>query len=113
MPHKTVYLQVELQGKCLLKNSDDDYDYSWGDVSGGGGYQNLVDIPPSNPSAWDDEFEGTTLDSKWTIMRSSVLTYNFEGGVICMNSSNWWSGIYQPIPTGDFIATVKVYRFLG
>jgi hypothetical protein len=45
----------------------DEPDAGGGGSGGGVGYGNLADVPPANPTAWDDEFDGDVLDPKWTL----------------------------------------------
>lgn len=64
--------------------------------SGGGssslipGWRYLIDTPPSNPSAYDDEFESSRLDLKWTL-RSA--TYTIKDGALVYGT------IDQPVNT--------------
>lgn len=49
---------------------------------GGGGGAHGVDKPPASPSAQDDEFEGTSLDGKWTVVPvSGTAPSNVVGAV--------------------------------
>ena len=123
-------------GQVLAKNSITDYDVSWVVQTGGGGtgagntgatgatgpvgvagagdqfsYYD-ADKPPTSPSAYDDEFTGTSLDAKWTTLNWSMLTYgtvaNDRLNLYC-NSSHAQSRIsaMQPLPAGDFTIVMK------
>lgn len=60
-----------------------------------------IDEPPASPSQWDDEFSGTSLDSKWTVTGGSpyVKDHMFVDG-----------RVDQSAPSGNFtiISSVAV-----
>ena len=71
---------------------------------------------PASPSVYDDEFEGTTLDSKWT--NNSSCTTDLNGvspGWLRGRTTSAGGGILlvqQFAPTGDFSVTVKASNSL-
>lgn len=95
-----------LQSPITLLMTVDD-----GQTSGGGGAVHLPDIAPASPNAFDDEFDGNTLDAKWTKYGSSDLVETFGNGSInlgALSNSNGFTGIYQAIPSGDWDWVTKV-----
>jgi hypothetical protein len=77
---------------------------------------NIIDIPAATPSAYDDEFDGTSLAAKWTRLNSSIGAMNVANGCLQTNiQSNveTSTAIVQPIPTGDFTMTAKLKEFMG
>lgn len=55
--------------------------------SGGASYYRTIDIPPANPSTWDDEFDSETLDSKWTVWnKTSAQTVELIGSHLVMET---------------------------
>ena len=85
--------------------------------SGGGGtnYDNPIDEPPSTPNAMDDEFDGTTLNSKWSWLDQGSATIDLNGKYLKMNmfsSSDNNRMIIQPIPTVPFEVTAKIRMYI-
>ena len=90
-----------------------------------------ADTPPINPSIYDDEFDGTTLNtSKWSWMlagapSSGVESYGVSKGKVwatvgwdSFNGSNWATEqhvLYQIAPNASFTITTKVnmYQAIG
>lgn len=103
------------ENQLLAKKSATDYDGKWVDPpSGGTTYENAIDEPPASPNSLDDEFDGSSLDAKWSWNNqgTSVATVandrlSIDIGAMSDNSSV----IYQSVPAGDFIATAKVRVF--
>lgn len=71
------------------------------------------DIVPGSPSAWDDEFTGSSLDGKWTAPATSAcgVTVTVGNGICQIEPSAGGSsstglrgifGIRQPAPSGNF-----------
>lgn len=88
--------------------------------SGGGGgssYANPIDAPPGSPSAYDDEFDGSTLDSKWTVVNATpadtLRSATLDGNGCVVFSSPYTTGdrgflITQTAPSGAFTMTAKL-----
>lgn len=86
------------------------------------GIQNILlplDIPPASPSAWDDEFDGDSLDPKWTdpATSTSPVDATVADGWLLMEPSTAGSsstgkrggfGIRQDSPSGPFSVMAKV-----
>jgi hypothetical protein len=94
----------------LKKVSHTDYAATWGtDETGGGGNSFNPDTPPSNPSAYDDEFDGDL--SKWTQYNTNSNNLSVSNGKLVIAStgevSNCVRGIYQARPIDDFSMTAK------
>jgi len=73
------------------------------------------DKPPDSPSSMDDEFDGTSLDAKWTTVNwasASVKDVNTTvPGCLYMQSNNIGyviPTILQSLPSGDFTIATKV-----
>jgi hypothetical protein len=69
-----------------------------------------LDIAPTSPSTWDDEFNGTSLDGKWTAGFNSITTTVGNGllqlQVNVINKHAYF--IRQVAPTGSFTVTAKL-----
>lgn len=90
-----------------------------------------ADTPPINPSIYDDEFDGTTLNTnKWSWMlagapSSGVESYGVSKGKVWATVGwdggeygNWWPDqhvLYQVAPNASFTITTKVnaYQAIG
>lgn len=72
--------------------------------SGGGASNITPDTHPFAPDAMDDEFEGTTLDAKWTWYHQNTASVSFEQGAVkfvgTINGSEDVALIGQPLPGG-------------
>jgi hypothetical protein len=69
--------------------------------------------PATSPSSLDDEFDGHTLDPKWTVAQDSGnVAATFDANhIVIRRSSGSAALVYalvQPVPSGSWIATVKV-----
>ena len=74
---------------------------------GGGGYYSPSDVPPTTAHAKSDEFDGTSLDAKWTPFLSPSLEVK-DGFLIHTANNGVYNGIYQTIPSGtDWKVTIK------
>jgi len=93
------------------------YDETAGEFYLKKGDVNPIDKPPTSPSAWDDEFNGASLNSKWTRLRSSNGNINLNNGLISLSytSSGTDNGtaIVKAPPSGDFILTTSLKEHLG
>lgn len=72
---------------------------------GGGGSENVTpDSHPASADAMDDEFEGTSLDAKWTWYHQNTASVAFEAGAVkftaTINASEDVGMIGQPLPGG-------------
>lgn len=93
-------------------------------TGGGGGslYTYNPDAPTGTPTSYDDEFEGSTLDSKWSYFNintgepfcvpalqgsQSLLRVGPRGTYSANNYQ--WCGITQTAPNGDFDFVAKVW----
>jgi hypothetical protein len=75
-----------------------------------------VDTPPASPSAYDDEFNSTTLNAKWTQTTSALSSYSIgtqvPGCIYCNMTVPGYYNISQPFPVSSGVATdvtVKCY----
>lgn len=69
------------------------------------------DSPPSNPTAWDDEFTAATLDPKWTWTNQTDATAVLTAGALVMTSSstaNSFSILTESAPTGTWTIEAKI-----
>jgi len=84
--------------------------------SGGGGSGSTAwvdpynpDAPPTTANAMDDEFNGSTLDSKWTWFNQGTTTYSLGSSRLNLvsGSSNYGSFIAQPISDTSWTFSAK------
>ena len=77
-----------------------------------------INNPPDTPSAYNDEFNGSSLDGKWSVYNSnshSVITV--EDGCLVVRVTQdgratdpgTWRGIYQNLPTTPYDVRAKFY----
>lgn len=68
------------------------------------------DFPPSSPSALDDEFAGSALDSRWIGINTSSATLLVANGMLKVRapSGGILGSILQALPSGDFTAITKL-----
>lgn len=97
-------------------------------ISGGGGGSSYArydpDARPSSPDTMDDEFDGSTLASKWTLYRpdsnspfnapvcdstQSLIRLGARGDYTSAGNDPTWSGIAQTAPSGDWAFRCKVH----
>jgi hypothetical protein len=90
---------------------------SWqANSGGGGGSSSSVDTPPSSPTAWDDEFDGSALASKWSwIARTSNTSAAIVNGELVLTAtaggdvySYPQSILAQAAPSGSWQFTAKM-----
>lgn len=86
---------------------------------GGGGAVLPLDIAPGSPSAWDDEFDGASLDAKWSQITSASgndaaatvangwLTFELNTSGTG-NASKRVTGYRQPAPTSGEMTNFEV-----
>jgi hypothetical protein len=73
--------------------------------SGGGGSANINgDTHPVSPTAYDDEFETSSLDPKWTARNSPTISFSHGSLVLTTTSSGGdnLQGVTQAIPTAPY-----------
>ena len=98
-------------GQVLSKIDGTDYNTHWVAQSGGASYQNPIDSPPSTPHAKDDEFNGTSLDGKWSWVNRGAATASVSNGnlyIDMLSGGDHSRLLVQEAPTGDFVCTAKV-----
>jgi hypothetical protein len=87
---------------------------SWATIRG---YANPFDVPPTSPSAYDDEFDGSSLDAKWTnpAITTRTNTISLSNSFLYLEPSEGGTGstgkranaIRQNSPAGSFTITAK------
>lgn len=89
-------------------------------TGGGGGASNITpDTHPGTADPMDDEFEGSSLDPKWTLQDPGSLgTFNFQQGAFHIHApTDGGSGtrvvraIEQPVPSGNWEIEAKCKAF--
>jgi hypothetical protein len=71
------------------------------------------DEPPFAPNAIDDEFDGSSLDGKWTWLDQGGMTAEVYGGYLklaIIENSNRIRGIYQSAPSGAWTIRSKLIQ---
>lgn len=97
-------------GQVLTKQSGTDGDADWEDPAGGGGssYSRYdPDEPLGSPGPMDDEFEGSSLDAKWTVQ-------NTGGGSLApsvFNSPASWARF--PLNIGEWVTYTQALASSG
>lgn len=76
-------------------------------------YNRKVDVPPTVPNAMDDEFEGESLDAKWTILdQQTGDTIALDNGCLIMESPTGHAhrrfAIVQTTPSGSWKVRAKL-----
>ena len=115
-------------GQTLVKLSATDFDTGWADVSssgGSGGHVFHPDAPFSSPSALDDNFEQTSLLSKWTKVNFDSTTPAHTWDIATTRIKQLFSqlaggsagdtqrAILQSLPSGDFTVWTKLVTDLA
>jgi hypothetical protein len=75
--------------------------------------ENLVDIPPTNPTPWDDEFDGSVLNPKWTIWNQiSNETVRIHDSLVTLDARyDVYQRVFsliQPAPSGAWKFRTKI-----
>jgi len=83
-------------------------------VAPAGKYKFDPDLPPSNPSPYDDEFDETGLKPKWSLFNISTATVDVNTTVphaLCINNlpsgNDAVRGVIQSVPLRDWAITCK------
>lgn len=65
---------------------------------------------PENPTVWDDDFLGDSLDPKWTVAYSAVDSYEVADGFLIVRggATSGGLGIVQPMPSGAWTASTRI-----
>src|ERR1035437_8627138 len=95
-------------------SSHEDHVHPSGGGGGGGGFP--LDAVPGSPSAWDDEFTGSSLDGKWTNPTTSASgcdnTITVAGGWMLLQPGSSGGkhsyGIRQAAPASTFTMMAKI-----
>jgi hypothetical protein len=98
-------------GQILSKVDGTDFNTQWITINTNA---NPLDTPPTTPSAYDDEFDDNTVNSKWLWINQSTssaeeIKNSFLKLNILYNSSPQARGIVEPCPTTNFTVTTKFY----
>lgn len=93
-------------GQVLTKASATDYDFAWGNAS-----SNDVDSPPASPHAKDDEFNDSSIDSKWSWANQGSATASESGTRISITPAGdaYHRCLVQTVPSGNWQVTAKVH----
>ncbi|MCP9494060.1 MAG: hypothetical protein MSG64_06335 [Pyrinomonadaceae bacterium MAG19_C2-C3] len=89
-------------------------DVLYAPIGSGGGSHGVYtpDATPVVPSALDDNFNTGALDVKWTEYQAAFHTLAVNNShlrlTMASQSSDGINGIFQPIPSGDWIAITKL-----
>jgi len=104
-------------GKLPVGGEDGLLDASWLPESSGGGsstgYERYdPDALPLSPTVYDDEFELTTLDGKWTWLNQGNAVLTVQNGVLQLSSlatgADNVHAIFQGLPTSTWRFTAKI-----
>jgi hypothetical protein len=78
---------------------------------------NSPDNPPASPDSMDDEFDGASLDAKWTIQNQNSLNIDVTNGHLHLcgpsQGTHRLIGIEQIAPSGDWKFRCKVNKNSG
>lgn len=64
---------------------------------------------PDNPTIWDDDFLGDSLDPKWTITYNTIDSYEVSNGFLIIRGSSTSGSLamVQPMPPGAWTASAR------
>jgi len=98
-----------------VKADETGLEFTTGGGGGGGGLPAWLtfhpDAPPSSPNAMDDEFDGTSLDPKWTWRNQGTATVTFSKGALIITDSpnvGHCRILEQSLPSPPYEFTLKV-----
>jgi hypothetical protein len=65
---------------------------------------------PENPTRFDDDFMGDSLDPKWTIAQNGIDSYEVADGFLIVRggSATGQLAMVQPMPTGAWAASTRI-----
>lgn len=65
---------------------------------------------PENPTVWDDDFLGDSLDPKWTVAYSTVDSYEVSDGFLIIRGGSTTGAfcIVQPMPSGAWAVASRL-----
>ena len=81
--------------------------------TGGGAGVWPPDVPPGTPNAEDDEFDGVSLDAKWTHTGAGTLTFGTSRMTIQHAASSTDEKVHQPYTPGAGVAFMITAKFTG
>jgi hypothetical protein len=66
------------------------------------------DVPPASPSPINDEFDGTLLKGKWTVLNGPTVTVSGGSASLTHSIDGQNHAIGQPMPSGVWEVTAKI-----
>jgi hypothetical protein len=113
---------IRVSNGTLIDDGGGQVTITTGGGGGGGGANSSsfqafdIQVPPTSPSALDDEFNGSSLDAKWTQVNWAGLTsYDVNStkpGALWTNNASGGlllRTILQAIPAGDFTIITRLW----
>lgn len=72
-----------------------------------------IDVPPATPNAMDDEFDGSSLDAKWSQTTGGTNpAWSLSSGLLVADvSANKAGSLVQTIPSGDWTIAAQLGPF--
>lgn len=109
-------LPVGTDGQILVADSGESLGLVWADAAGAtpDWVSESPNTPPGSPNAMDDEFQGSTLNVKWTWNNQGGATAVVGNGVLLMNAptstTNSLRSITQALPAAPWEFTARIGR---